>query len=385
VRSVCVLVSIAALGSVQAAEWKMRDPGTLDGIDALVADDPLLMLTVDGEPGQRKDIRLERIDPVTGLLRKAEYDETGCMPPWRHAVHAESMAPGSSIMWFLTSRMPPGAYVLVDRPAGSNVDWELRGDPFWIVTQPLSRVVPCHDAGGRISIARQPVILAARERVAHATVRIRVGDRVGQGVVVNPWGHVVTARSLVEGADAVRVGFPAMAMGGMGDRVVRYAPIDAATGTEVEATLPGWAAEDEQLVLLAPAEGERMPRFLPTFAPMVDRARLLPDSDLTFRHASWLYTNERGSAVPILLQPTLADGAYAPNLASAADGLITVSGPVGADEIGGPVYDHVGRVWGVLVRPDAAQWSTLVVERYLAWSDDGVLPRLRENAERRTP
>lgn len=369
------VAAILCVGSAFAAEWHVHDPTALGGIDGLVGDDPILMLSVDAEDGEYLDVKLERVDPLTGLLQKAEFDEVGCGQPWRHAVRGRSMTRGDSMMWFLTSRMPPGAYAVVDRASGGNAGWEMQGDPFWVVTQPVSRVVPCHDGHSRISIARQPAVLAARERVMKSTVRIRAGERVGQGVVINPWGHVLTAASLVAGQDEVAVGFPSGVFGGMGDRVLRYASVSVASDTVV-GTLPEWASSEAKLSVLVPIEDEGLPRFMPEFAPLVDRARLVEGSELTFRHAQWMYANRRGSGEPIYLDPQTPSGERAPDLATAGP-LLKVKGPVEDADIGGPVYDHVGRVWGVLVSKDEAQWSTLVVEQYLNWVREGSAPLIR--------
>ncbi len=377
------LLGVLMATTAVAAEWRVADADKMSGIDGLIADDPILVVQVEGDPADpRMDLRLERVNPITGALQKEEYDEIGCAPGWRHTVLADNMAAGDQVLWFLTSRVPLGPYVVVDRLSGSNSSWQTHGDPLWIVTQPVARVVPCHDMGGRISIARQPVIVAARERVRRATVRVRGADHVGQGLVINPWGHVVTSRSVVGDAEEIMVGFTGRGGGALADRVLRYRRLsDVLEPGAPGSSLPEWASPGDRLEILVPVEADGLPRFFPSFAPLVDRSRIAGPAPLTFRHAAWVYGSERGTGREIPLVPATDSGHLVPSLEvpTSERGMqpLALRYPMDDEDVGGPIYDHAGRVWGILVDPQHAQWGSAVVERYIEWTVKGLGETIR--------
>lgn len=374
-RWLLLTLATVVAGTSMAADWRRVDAARLQGIDGLIGDAPMVQLTVDAQGQDLVDIRLERMDAGTGEIRKAEFDEAGCATPWRHTVMAPQRRNGDSVSWLLTERMPPGTYAVWQRPSGSNAPWRAVGEPFWIVTQAISRVVPCARPSNDISIAQGPMLKDAQARVQASTVRVSSGALRGQGVVVNPWGHVVTSAALVGEGGQVQVGFPASAGGILGDRLLTYRPVGVAlAGDASPDRVPGEGADD--LVVLAPVAGDGVPKWFPDFAPLVDRDRSGAGTPLIFQRAGALYATSRGHRTMSRVEAQTAAGTAVPSLQEAGAPLM-LRGALGPDDVGGPVFDHQGRVWGVLTAPDRAQWSTLVVERYLTWTTGGQVTALR--------
>lgn len=378
------LLGILLLGALvaHAAEQETRR-----AVDVLAGDDALVRLQVPTELDGRSlegahDLRLARIDVATGRLLKPFADVHGCDTAWEQRLEARGVLGGDELTFFLSGELPIAPYVPVLRPQGSNAAWQPVGAPFWVVTHPVARVSPCQ--ASTLSLDQQPVLAAERERTLRATVRLVTDDgRVGQGVVINPWGHVLTAAALVAGAEQVHVSFVTGALGeGHGAERVRYeralAAMPELAVQEHGAPFPEAALAGDRLEVLVPVAREGARGFVGAFAALADRSRGGGAQALRFQHRGVLSAVRHATGGAVRLSPLTASGAVVPALSepASAQARLRVGPGASKDDQGSPVFDHAGVVWGILLREGEAAWATHAVDRYVQWYHAGLIEQI---------
>jgi hypothetical protein len=368
------LAVLSLLG--HAAEWRVVGAESFGGIDMVAGDDPLLAVQLDGDAGvEAWDVRLLPLDVHTGALAKVLSD---CDRPWQPAVSATGLLPGEQVTFFLPPALPVGAWTLAVRPSGSNAAWEARGEPLWIVFEPLVRAVPCPSPTA-LSLDRAPLLAAARARAREATVRLLAGEARGLGVVINPYGWVLTDAELVGAAgDApVRVAFEAGALRAQGgERLVDYVPIEraaAAAGVSLPPTPPG-------LAVLVPERGQGLPPWVVAHAPVVDAAMTPDGPRLRFSAPGWLEAVRHGDPVPVPAVPETPPGA--PIVGPDAVAALAFRAPLRPEDRGGPVFDAEGRVWAVARDGREATWAVAAARWLLSEDAAPALRALRQAADR---
>lgn len=354
---------MSSVGVAWAAEWAVIGRGGPHGIDVVAGDDALVKVRVAGAEDARFDVRLERFDVELGAPYKSILDVVGCDDAWREKVISKEVTVGEEVTFFLTPDLPVATYALMTRPHGSNEAWVVEGEPFWVVTQPVARVVPCGQASS-FSLDHPPILARHRGRARMSTVRVRVDGSAGQGMVVNPWGHVVTAASLVGDATEAMITFVPGAFGHRpGEFTIRYRRLH----------LPGGFVDG--LVVFEPVPQPGLPTYFDDHAVLIDRSRLKEGSPLRFEHTGELFAVRRDLGKERPLRPVTARGAQideGPGGAAVGTPRLQHSG-LGAGDVGAPIFDYAGRVWAIDVGDGEAVWAADVVAHYLRWQRDGTL------------
>lgn len=354
-----------------------------DVVDVIAGDNPVLEIKASDDAVGRVDVRVARYDRDSHGLLKAVFDES-CEGDWMYRLSRRGVAAGSSVSLMLDASVPVGSYVLATRPAGSNGAFEPSSEPFSIYAQPLARAVMC-DTGGAITLSLDdaPLMKRVQGRVVDATVRVAGANGGGQGVVVNPWGHVVTAASVVSPGEQVWVTFgPGALAGRAGETRARYQLLsDAVDSGALNAVFPEGKPVAQQVAVLVPVSPAEVLARGVGFVEIADRVRAADASPvLKFRTGLLGVDRESRRTRRVVPDIPVDDG-----VRFGADGFADAPLTFGADlvgrDIGGPLFDARGRVWAFQTADGTGMWAADLAARYAAWQEAGVLRRLTSTEE----
>ncbi len=288
------------------------------------------------------DVRLVRVDPATGLRMTSPEVSLGCRAETGAGLQMNHVAAGEQVTLMLPPALPMGSYRVQAKPADANGGWAFVGPSLQVAMEPLHRVSPCPQ-GASLRLDLQPLFRAGVVDAQGATVSLRAAELAGQGVRVNHAGWVITSSALP--ADTGAVQGLVRWHGGVREASVAYEMVESWDG----------------LSLLVPVGGEGDGLVDAPHARWMDASmrRGSGEAVLRFEHSGRLYAVRRGTQELVPVQVLHERGEVID-----AGVPVELVGDLRPTDVGSPVIDHAGRVWGLVTSPGSAIWSVTVLRTF---------------------